>query len=456
MHDSAQGLYFTRNRSRGLDPKLNILIISTFFPPVNSIASDRAYSWAKYWSQMGHQITVLTTEKSPEPLTDLSLSAETFELIEVPLPKFLQRMKRTYGQAKRADPERLQKLPWHFSALDHLRSQYGIFHSLRMPDLTDLWIRSALKHIYHKGPWDLVISTSGPYAVHIIAHRIKARGLTTTWIADFRDLWVENRGSPGLFPFTWIESWLERRLLRDADAITTVSHPLANRMQTKYPAIPVHVIENGFDPSLFDQVPSLPAFPNDGKIRIVYMGNIFEGRQDPGPLFKAIAELHQNPEMRKQLSQLEVLFTGQRVDRLQPLIDRDQIGGYVRLTPPVNRERSLQMQRDAFALLFLPWKDPSEQGILTGKLFEYLYSNTPIWSIGAAHLEDSQRLILQANAGYILGCDVQRIKRQLIEALTTKRKAHFQRDEGILLQYRRDVLAQKLLNLFPLRATLTS
>ena len=42
---------------------LKILIISAFFPPQNSIGGQRPYSFAKYWSRMGHSVDVLTTAK---------------------------------------------------------------------------------------------------------------------------------------------------------------------------------------------------------------------------------------------------------------------------------------------------------------------------------------------------------------------------------------------------------
>lgn len=43
---------------------MRILIVSTFFPPENSIASFRPYSWAKWWSRAGHEVTVVSTKKN--------------------------------------------------------------------------------------------------------------------------------------------------------------------------------------------------------------------------------------------------------------------------------------------------------------------------------------------------------------------------------------------------------
>ena len=61
---------------------MKILIISDYFPPLNSIASLRPYSWAKFWSKMGHDVTVLTTQKYKKE-NDLNFECSSFEIIEI-------------------------------------------------------------------------------------------------------------------------------------------------------------------------------------------------------------------------------------------------------------------------------------------------------------------------------------------------------------------------------------
>ena len=43
---------------------MKILILSHYFPPLNRIGSLRVYSFAKYLSEIGHEVHVLTTEKT--------------------------------------------------------------------------------------------------------------------------------------------------------------------------------------------------------------------------------------------------------------------------------------------------------------------------------------------------------------------------------------------------------
>jgi hypothetical protein len=73
---------------------MRILIIAHYFPPKNSVASLRPYSWAQFWAQSGHDVTVLTTEKVEAP-EDLKIDHSRFRVLTLPwIPKFLQRLQQ--------------------------------------------------------------------------------------------------------------------------------------------------------------------------------------------------------------------------------------------------------------------------------------------------------------------------------------------------------------------------
>ena len=42
---------------------MRILIVAHAFPPMNSTASHRPYSWARVWRDLGHEVHVLTAVK---------------------------------------------------------------------------------------------------------------------------------------------------------------------------------------------------------------------------------------------------------------------------------------------------------------------------------------------------------------------------------------------------------
>lgn len=428
---------------------MRILIVSTFFPPLNSIASLRPYSWAKEWSIAGHDVTVLTIEKVQDESVSLKLPNSEFRLIEVPAPRLFKSLKKGYQQNSTKDQKRPLFLKrWlkraAYALFSKMRYRFGIFNACRMPDFTDLWIRPALARIKDEECFDLVISTSGPYATHVVAAAIKKRGQAKQWVADYRDSWSSNYIYPGLFPFNWVERVLEKRLLAHADVITTVSDSFTEQYAKRCPCKKVVTIENGFDPEDIVKLPQETIFPDDGKYRIVHTGSIYLGKRNPEPLFAAIASLAQEEGGLELLEPLEILFVGAQNANVTQLIERFSVGRWVKVMGFVSREAALAMQRDAHLLLFLPWNDTAVDGVMTGKLFEYLFSGTPIIAVGSKRAEASQHLILDAGAGWAF-YDVDAIKVFLIEKLTHLEKEKCQLDPALLLSYRRDILANKLL-----------
>lgn len=433
---------------------MDILIVSTFFPPLNSIASLRPYSWAKYWTLAGHSVTVLTPPKIQDPSLTLNLPRFGYELLEPEPPKFLSYLKRNYLETTSPNLSKGKKQNFFkksaFSLFDYARKKNGIFSGCRMPDFSDLWIYPALKAAVQKGKkWDVVISSSGPYSVHVIGEKIKKRGMASKWIADYRDTWNNNYIYSGLFPFTFFEKHLEKKLMRSSDAIVTVSTPLADSLAKKYGAEKVHTIENGFDACDLDHLDPLPCF-SDEKYRMVHTGSMYLGKRDPSPLFQAIASLSEEPDFQHYLDRLEVLFFGPDLDSLNDLIAQYKVEKWVKLKGFINRNDALKMQRDAHALLFLPLKNSPIDGILTGKMYEYLFSGTPIVALGSKEIEASQRLILETKCGFAF-TEVEEIKQFLRRELQSLSKNKTSLDPEFLKRYDRKFLAMKLLDLIMTR-----
>lgn len=395
---------------------------------------------------------MLTLQKQVEPSAALEVFNPGYELIEIPAPSLLSflksRYKPNFNQSQsRPNPKKKNLLKrWGVRVFDYLRFKKGIFNACRMPDFSHLGVRPALKAIRKKGHWDLVVSTAGPYPVHMIAEKLKREGLAGRWIADYRDTWSNNYIYPGLFPFNIYEKYLEKKLLRSVDAITTVSDPFSASFSERYGTKCAFTVENGFDPDELEDLPKTSFFPEDGKYRIVHMGSIYQGKRDPTPLFQAIQAMAQDPALKPLLNNLEVVFAGTRQANLEELIARYGINNWVKSYGCLAWKQSLHAQRDAHALLFLPWNDLSVDGVLTGKIFEYLFSGTPIMAVGGNGMEASQELILKAKAG-IAFKDASQIKDFLQAKLQVVTKEKNVLDEKFLNNYSRKNLAMKLLEI---------
>jgi glycosyltransferase involved in cell wall biosynthesis len=409
---------------------MKILIVSVFFPPQNASASQRPYSWAKHWARLGHEVTVITPTKDLNRSDLTPMPFDGFRVIEVPLSapavmvkEFLKKVlgrgsgPTSTGQESGAVPAKqsvgARSVAIGFNGLrarclGNLRLK-GLFSSTRMPDPFDMWIPAAVRALPRED-WDLIVSTYAPYAAHLVGWRAKARNPRVQWICDFRDLWTCNHVYGGIWPFTWLEYKLEKFILRRCDFATTVSAPLAESLRRDHPSLRVEVVPNGIDLDDLKNLPRENAFLADegGEAplrRILYTGSLHPVQRNARPLLEALARLDSSLRRR-----IEVIFVGPNSDIIAPDSSRLGLGDVVTTLGSVARTRALQMQRDADVLLFLEFQhDQSRDGVLTGKLFEYLASGRPVWAVGVGSESAVGRLVCEMQWGQVFGNDVEAI-----------------------------------------------
>lgn len=389
---------------------MKILIITHYFPPMNSIASLRPYSWAKYWTIAGHEVTVLTTQKGKTDI-DLTLPNQGFEVIEIK-SQASRDTKKNADEKKNVSPDVNKK-----GGIRRLISRYckrtgAILHDARYPNIFMCWKKPAIKAIVKSGKYyDVAVATYAPFATFMIALGLKKKGIVNRIVFDFRDLWTDNHLYTGIPFFSLHEKKLEKRLCDLTDKITVVSDSLADVLRKKYNVNKISVIFNGFDTDDLMTLSQEHYFDNN-KINIVYTGSIYSGHRDPTPLFEAINELKKE---NVNLGKLNVCFVGASSNLLNDAIKRYSIDETVHCYESLPREDSLKIQRDADVLIFLEDNLTNTDGILTGKLFEYMFSGTPIWTIGRKW--QPSRLVEELGFGRALGNDVQLIKKELINLL---------------------------------------
>ncbi len=396
---------------------MRILVISPYFPPRNATGALRVHAFAAAWATAGEQVTVLTTRKR-DYQRGAEIKCDDFAVVELDyeIPHFLERMRHSLRASPANGREgadgngRFQNLK---AAARRLQFRTGIFGAGRMPDFTDRWVRPAVAWASAQPGWDVVFSSAGPYTAHLVALAIKLRRPAIRWVAEYRDLWVDNPLHRGLFPFTLRERWLERRCLRHADLLVTVSEPMAQTLRARTTA-PVEVIYNGFDPAEIDRLPKQRVFPDDGVARLVFTGTIYPGGQDANVLFEAMASLRERTP--DAAARLRLVVAGPTGDVWLKGARRFRVGDMVENRGVVSRSVARSMQRDADALLLVDF-NPGVQGVLTGKAFEYLSVTAPILVVGGSTGSPLGTLVSCAGRGVHLACDAQQIARTLL-ALT--------------------------------------
>ncbi len=394
---------------------MRILLISYYFPPYNIIASLRVGKTAKYLRQFGHDVRVVTARSLPYP-ADLPVEVPAEDMIATPwinvsLPHTLATRFRRHRAGIVALFDKAPATQAQYTVALRLLDAYRTL--VAFPDDAIGWFPfgwTAAQRLLKRWRPDVIVASSGPPTSLLIAGALH-RQYGLPWVGELRDLWTDNHYY--LYPM-WrrvLETWLERRALRTAAGLVTVSEPLARTLRLRY-NLPTEVVLNGFDPS--DYPPVRPV-RSDPQLTIVYTGTIYRVNQSAAPLFAALQRLGSRAE------QVRVTFYSHSINGIVAIRSEAQQYGVERLLDirdAVAHRAALAQQRAADVLLLLLWNDPRERGVYTGKLFEYLGARRPILGIGPAD-NVAADLIRERQAGMV-SADPDEIAGQLVHWLDAK------------------------------------
>lgn len=403
---------------------MRILLVTHSFAPLNKISSLRLVHWVKYWSQNGNHVTVLTTEKysfDGDLNLDVVFDPEVVELYEVPYLKSKSKIVKNTSSSS-AVFQSLRRVN------QFIRNYIGSLF-----DIHDLWVKPATKigeEILQGKNFDCIVSSFSPPCSHMVAANLSKKS-GVPWLADYRDLWADNHIGSAKFPFSIIEKWKERSTVGEvAKVITTVSQPLAKSLQKRFNQ-PVAVVENGYDPEEYLSLNLDKRFSNK-VINIVYAGNIYPNRRDPEPLLNVIASNKLN---------FKVHFFGPDNSLINSL--KHRYHGIVETHGNVNRKEILNVMFSADILLLLESGAKDADGVLTGKLFEYFAIGKPILGIGFDNSVLLGKVLERSRAGTcFFNQEV-----ELLKYLQSFKDTPFNMDLDFISQYRRDIQAERILDL---------
>lgn len=365
---------------------MRILIVSGYFAPFAPMSGVRAGKLAKYLLARGHDVRVLAARDLPyPPLLRVEIPADRVRYakrIDVNgLPRLLAGLRNKPSPAgkKSASPAPVAAAPRaQRSGLGRLLHRLvGIYQDItNWPDPQIGWLPYAVADgsaMLKEWRADLIYATVPPLTGLLVARRL-ARRFGIPWIAEFRDLWVDH---PYYDSPAWrrpLERIQERRVLRDVAGLVTVSDTWRDLLQSRF-GKPTITVLNGFDPD--DYPPdALPASGNRDELAILYTGTLYPGRRDPTPLFQAVARLGDKGHG------IRIKLYGADPATVSALAEKAGIARQVEAHAAVTYDRVVTLQRAADVLLMLRWNDPSERGIVPGKLFEYVGARRPILCLG--------------------------------------------------------------------------
>ncbi len=358
----------------------SVLILTYYFPPAGGSAVQRPLKFVKYLPEFGWRPVVLTARERDYTLRDDSLSKEVSSDVPVyraqaPDPyRFYDRLSQN---TKSADLASLADTDCPTSGFKQKLALWvrGAFF---IPDARVGWLPYAVKRgmdIIRCEKIQAIFATSPPFTTAVIGALLS--GLTgIPWINDYRDPWS---GAYFYIPrpvmSRRIEQHLERWCLRRAHGVVSINQRLFNHLETLYGEnILRHkkvIIPNGFDPDDFQDVVPIC----EDRFTITYTGTQ-NARMHAGPLLDAIRILvRDEPEFREQI---RVRFIGRIGEDIIPILRDDELEDIVHITGQMTRREALEYMAGADLLLLLIPDTAGSDLIVTGKLFEYLYTGRPI------------------------------------------------------------------------------
>lgn len=382
---------------------MKVLLITYYFPPTNVIGALRVGKWSKYLSDYGIEPYVLTFE-SDARVAGLPVEISENRVFRTGYSGFVKKVQKRIksnavesgGKASDTPVENSGRNVGFVKLL--LRTIWLKLTSkitdVRFPDRAFPWYFSAVEEAYklhEEHQFDAIISSLGPATSHLVAYRM-AKKYKLPWIADYRDLWTQNHVDKRNFIHTAIERYFEKRFIKKASLLTTVSEELAESLRALHKK-PTHVIQNGFDETDFEGPALQPAV--DG-FNVLYTGMIYVGRRDPSLLFEAVSQL--KTKNAKFYEEINLIFYGADRKVISDLAKAKGVEDKVVLHDRCSNAEAIMKQRAADVLLLLEWDNPAAKGVLTGKLFEYLGAKRPILAIGPSDGAIS-KVLSETNAG---------------------------------------------------------
>lgn len=321
-----------------------------------------------------------------------------------------------------------------------LRSEFFVYQ-----DTAALWLPYAIPlalRLAREALVDVVYTTSPPHWTHIIGYCVKKLA-HKPWVIDFRDGWV---GNP-LFTAEGrlrrkIDRWLEGLVVRNADYVVSATPAIHRQLTSRYPEMHSHsaVITNGFDEEDFALEPKRL---EPSAFTIAHVGSL--GFYRPLTHFVAAVEelLHQGD---LSPTTFQIVFCGTLSEQNSEPLQR--IKSVVHVVGQVPHSEALEVMLGADALLLVTGAAEKDSAF-SGKVFEYIRAGRPILAlIRSGDLAD---LILSNDLG--LTCDPESVSDikscilQLHRGSTDDAAYSLPRDDSILRQFDRRVLAQRLANI---------
>lgn len=351
-----------------------ILIISYFFPPCNLTASQRVFSWAKYFHQFGYYPIIITRRwdneilkmddiNKPTPAEKIIEKYDTYEVHYMPYTGNLR------DKLMQLQPNLFFKIARKFLSFAEQITQ---FFWLKTNPYNNIYFE-AEKIIAAENIEQLIISAN-PYPSFYFGYLLKKKFKNLKWYADYRDDWNTKllaKDSLQRKLFNWYESIFEKKWLHTAHSFFAVSDFITEKI-SGFIHLKGYTIGNGFyEEDYFN----LPEVENKNEFIITYTGQLY-GEQDFSIFISAFKKAVD--EFKNQI-QLKLNFVGIGLFETDKKYLQQLLSGYescFEILPRTSKAECIKIEDGSDALLMVAYGNL--KGIPASKLYQYLGHKKPI------------------------------------------------------------------------------
>ena len=344
------------------------------FPPGGGGGVLRPLKFATHLSRFGWLPVILTIREEDCRGHDPSLLERLPDEVEIHRTRTLLPPRRT-AEMRVAEGT---------TTAEDERMTHGLRGRLRdlllVPDSRVAWWPFAAYRALriHRGAgFDAIYSTSPPNSTHLLGRWLKHR-TGRPLVCDFRDPWshaFEETRAHERPSRRRAETRMERRVIRDADAIVVTAPGFQDLLRDAHPSEPeskFHLITNGYDPDDYADITP----KRFDRFAIVYTGKA-QAMYGPELFFDGLRRLV--AERADVAERCEVHFLGEFDPTLRSLVKEPPLSRMVTFHGHTPHAETLAYQLGADVLL-LTLADLEAMRVrrISGKVFEYIYAGAPI------------------------------------------------------------------------------
>lgn len=384
-----------------MEPKLKVLFIAYFFPPVDGGGIPGAMRILKFLRHIDAESYVLTQNKGAALNPDPSITCDLPEYRIVRagtidpfgfLLKLQFRIKKLLKARRHAavtDVSEPQKAVFADNSTSIKKSGLGqlkdfVYNLNYFPDQASCWILPALwrgRKVISERRIDVIFATGSPWSSLVLGYLL-SKICRKPLIVDFRDPWINNpfHHTKGQCLDRLAEK-LERKIIRHAALVSLNTEPLLAEFVCRYPELGGQkfvVLPNGFDEEE-NNIATYVADHTKDDLVIRHTGFLY-GPRDPSVLLEAVRivnkkALEEGLTRRWIFEQIGAVSLGYDVAAAYADMITD---GSFRLLPQVSYDECQRLLKNSDLLLNI---QPGTKTQVPSKIYDYLSVARPILNI---------------------------------------------------------------------------